>query len=139
MGIFVQEMNKIMKDQRQHERYGVKDGALVVFGSNSARTGQIVNIGHGGLSFLYKGNKEMVDDPLKVSIVFDREGVVKYGPFKFSANIVSDVEVEDKIMNNPIITKRCHIQFNDLSYHQKLWLEDCIRSHTTGAVPSFVD
>jgi len=135
----LQEVNKIMKEQRQHERYEVKDGALVVFGSNSARTGQIVNMGHGGLSFIYKGNREIANDPLKVSIVFDREGVVKYGPFKFNANIVSDVEVEDKSMSNSSTTKRCHIQFSDLSYHQKLWLEDCIRSHTTGAVRSFVD
>jgi len=135
----VHEVNNIMKEQRQHERYEVKDGTLVVFGSNSARTGQIVNMGYGGLSFLYKGNRDIANDPLKVSIVFDRDGVVKYGPFKFNANIVSDLEVEDKVINNPITTKRCHIQFSDLSYHQKLWLEDCIRSHTTGAVPSFLD
>jgi len=135
----VQEGNKIMKEQRQHERYEVKDGALVVFGSDSARTGQIVNMGHGGLSFIYKGKKETANNSLEVSIVFDREGVVKYGPFKFNANIVSDVEVEDKTIKNPITTKRCHIQFSNLSYHQKLWLEDCIRSHTTGAVRSFVD
>lgn len=128
-----------MKEQRKHERYEVKDGALVVFGADFARTGQIVNMGHGGLSFLYKGNRDLAADPLEVSIVFDREGVVKYGPFKFNANIVSDMEVEDQNMNSPISTKRCHIEFNDLSYHQKLWLEDCLRSHTNGPVRSFAD
>ncbi len=128
-----------MKEQRRHKRYEVKDGTLVLLGLYSAQIGQIVNMGYGGLFFHYKGNKDIIINPCEVSIVFDSKGAVKYGPFKFSTNIVSDVKIEDKNLHNSAVTKRCHMEFNDLSYHQKLWLEECIRNHTTGPVKSSLD
>ena len=128
-----------MKEQRKHERYEIKDGTLILLGPYSAQIGQIVNMGYGGLSFHYKGNKDITIDPCEVSIVFDSKSTVKYGPFKFSTNIVSDVKIEDKNLHNLAAMKRCHMQFNDLSYHQKLWLEECIANHTTGPVKSSLD
>jgi hypothetical protein len=132
-----------MKEQRRHVRYEVKDGTLILLGPYSAQIGQIVDMGHGGLSFHYKGNKNITKDiaidPCEVSIVFDSKGAVKYGPFKFTTNIVSDVEVEDKSLHNIAVTNRCQMEFNDLSYHQKLWLEECLRNHTTGPVKPSLD
>ena len=123
-----------MKERRKHERYEVKDGTLVVLGLDSTQIGQIVNMGHGGLSFHYKGNKNIISDPCEVSIVFDSKSTVKYGPFKFSTNIISDVKIEDKNLHNSVVKKRCHMEFNDLSYYQNFWLEECIKNHTTGLV-----
>jgi len=128
-----------MKEQRLHERYEVKEGTLVLIGPDYVRTGRIVNMGHGGLSFLYRAKNKIKDNQLGVSIIFDGHKVAKYGPFKLNANIVNNNEVEEENPGNPATMNRYHIEFNDLSYHQQLWLEDCIRNHTTGPVKSVKD
>jgi hypothetical protein len=128
-----------MAERRKHERYEVKDGMLVVLGLDATQIGQIINMGHGGLSFHYKGNKNIISDPCEVSIIFDSKSTVRYSPFKFSTNIISDVKIEDNALHNSVVKKRCHMQFNDLSYYQIFWLKECIRIHTTGSVKSFTD
>ena len=125
-----------MKEQRKHERFEAKEGTLVLLGPDYARTGKIINMGHGGMSFFYRAKDKLKNNKMEVSIIFDGDKVAKYGPFKLDVNIVNDNEVEGQHPDHSIKMNRYHIEFNNLSYHQKLWLEDCIRNHTTGPVRS---
>ena len=123
-----------MKERRQHQRYEVVDGTMVLAGQSFSTIGQIVNISNDGVLFRYRGNSDITSDACEASIVFDRGGAVRFGPFKFNTRIVADVAYAEGPVNSSNVTKRCHMQFNDLSYHQKLWLEECIRNHTSGPV-----
>ncbi|MBW1899809.1 MAG: hypothetical protein JRI61_12240 [Deltaproteobacteria bacterium] len=125
---------------RRHERHMITDGTLVVLEPDFALIGKIVDISHGGLSFHYKGNKEIMSDSCEVSFVLDdATSNIKYGPFKFSTNIISDAKIEYKNLNNSAAMKCCRMKFQGLSYYQKLWVEDCIRNHTTGPAQSSMD
>jgi len=122
---------------RKHERYKVKDGALVVLEPDFDRIGKIVDISQGGLSFLHKGKKEMMSNPCEVSFVFDNAaGRMRHGPFKFSTNIISDAKINNKNLNNSDGMKCCRMKFQDLSYYQKLWVDECIRNHTKSPAKS---
>ena len=125
---------------RRHERHKVTDGALVVLEPYFSLIGKIVDISHGGLSFHYKGNGEIMSDSCEVSFVFDNKtNNIKYGPFKFSMNIISDAKIEYKNLNNSVGTKCCRMKFQDLSYYQKLWVEECVKNHTKGSAKSSMD
>jgi len=122
-----------MEERRKHERHQIKDGFLVILGPSSAQIGKIVDIGLGGLSFLYKKN-EKINDPCEVSIILDSTRAISDGPFRFSANIISDMEIEDNIPYDSETRKRCRMQFSELSYHQNFWLQKTIKNNTTGNV-----
>jgi len=121
-----------MEERRRHERYIIKDGFLVILGPSSAQIGKIVNIGLGGLSFLCKKNEKEISDPCEVSIVLGGTRTLKDGPFRFSANIVSDTEIENNIPYDSAAMKRFHLQFSELSYHQSFWLKKNIKNSSTG-------
>ena len=124
-------------EYRRHERYKVKDGTLLVLEPVFGRIGKIVDISQGGLSFLHKGKKEIMSNPCKVSFVFgNAAGTMKHGPFKFSANIISDAKINNKALNNSNDMKCCRMKFKDLSYYQKLWVSECIKNHTAGPAKS---
>ncbi|MBW1899332.1 MAG: hypothetical protein JRI61_09765 [Deltaproteobacteria bacterium] len=122
-----------MEERRAHARYQIKDGFLVILNPSSAQIGKIVDIGLGGLSFLYKKN-EKINAPCEVSIILDAKRTISDGPFRFSANIVSDAKIEDNIPNDSAGRKLCRMRFSELSYHQSFWLQKTIKNSTTGNV-----
>ena len=120
------------KERRRYDRYPMKDGFLVILGPSSAQIGKIVDIGLGGLSFLYKKNEKNISDPCEVSIVFGRTRTIGDGPFRFIAKIISDAEIEESIPYDPAGMKCCRLQFNELTYHQNFWLQKTIKNNTAG-------
>lgn len=121
-----------MEERRRHERYVIQDAFLVILDSASAQIGKIVDIGLGGLSFLCKKNEEVITDPCEVSIVLGGTRTTEDGPFRFSANIVSDTEIADNLPHDSAAMKYCRLQFNELSYHQSFWLKKRIKNSTSG-------
>jgi hypothetical protein len=141
--MWMTKKGRVKMDQqnfRRHKRHKVTDGTLVVLDPYFALIGKIVDISHGGLSFHYKGNGEIMSDSCEVSFMFDNTtNNIKYGPFKFSMNIISDTKIEYKNLNNSNGMKCCRMKFQDLSYYQKLWVEECIRSLTTSMAKPSMD
>jgi len=132
-----EKMNQ--QEFRRHERHKVTDGTLVVLDPYFALIGKIVDISHGGLSFHYKGNGEIMRDSCEVSFVFDNPtNNIKYGPLKFGVNIISDAKIGHKL-NNSARMKCCRMKFQDLSYYQKQWVEECIKNHTESSSESPMD
>ncbi|MFO7559544.1 MAG: hypothetical protein R6X10_11995 [Desulfobacterales bacterium] len=128
------------KESRRHQRHNVTDGTLVVLEPYFDLIGKIVDISHGGLSFHYKGKKEIMSDACEVSFMFDNTtDNLKYGPFKFSTHIISDAKIAYENPNNSNGVQCCRMEFQDLSYYQKLWVEACIRNHASGPDRSSID
>ena len=120
-----------MVEQRAHKRFKAQAGSLAVLGPKSKKMGQIIDISKGGLAFHYKnGVVEEPDDAYELSILFDDRDNITHRPFKFNASIVSDFEVENQVQFSTAVIKRCGVQFDDLTYYQQTWLDECIRNHT---------
>lgn len=118
-------------EQRAHERFKAKSGVLAVLGPDSKKMGQVIDIGKGGLAFNYKnGIKEPDDEAHELSILFDDNNSLNHRPFKFYTSIVSDIEVKNEIQFSTATIWRCGLQFEDLTYYQQTWLDECIRNHT---------
>jgi len=118
-------------EQRAHDRYKAKPGVLAVLGPFSKKMGQVIDISKGGLAFHYKnGVVEVQEDAYELSILFDDSNGMNHRPFKFSASIVTDFEVENEVQFSNAVIRRCGMQFADLTYYQKTWLDECIQNHT---------
>jgi len=117
-------------EKRKHDRYQVRDGFLVFLGPSSAQIGKIMDIGLGGLSFLYKKNDKKISAPCEVSIVFGSTRTTGTGPFRFSVKMISDAEVEENIPYDSAGMKRCRLQFSELTYHQNFWLQETIKNNS---------
>lgn len=120
-----------VNERRKYQRFNVKPGVLAVFGPASEKMGQIIDISQGGLSFNYKSGRETADDSYELSILFDDNSNLNHRPCKFSASVVSDIEIENEKQYSTAVIRRCSLRFEDLTYYQKTWLDDCMRNYTT--------
>ena len=115
-------------ERRQLRRYKVKQGAFAAMMPVSNKLGQIVDLGKGGLAFLYihidNGNNEGAELDIFVS---NKEF---YLP-KLPVRQVSDVLVPNKIPNNPIVIRRRGVQFKELTSEQTSELDAFIQRYTT--------
>jgi len=119
-----------MVEQRAHKRFKAQAGVLAVLGPNSKKMGQLIDISKGGLAFHYKNGIEEPDVNYELSILFDDSNTLNHRPFKFNASIISDIKVRNEVQFSTATIKRCGIQFEDLTYYQETWLDECIRNHT---------
>lgn len=116
-------------ERRKHKRHKVQDGVLAVLGPNTAKMGQIIDISNGGIAFYHKDSSISIEKSHDLSILFDNNQTNgNYGPLKFQATIVSEVAVDNSRMS--AATRRCSLQFNNLTYYQRAWLGECIQNYT---------
>ncbi len=116
-------------ERRKYKRYKVQDGVFAVLGPQSSRMGQLIDISNGGAAFYHKDTREMSEKNDELSILFDNNQTsVSYGPLKFQAAIVSEVTVDNGRTSNA--TRRCGLEFKNLTYYQRAWLIECIQNYT---------
>ena len=116
-------------ERRSHKRFRVKDGAFAALMPDSAKLGQILDVGEGGLSFLYIDTGEAANGSTELYIyVVDKEFYLSKLPFK----VVSDVRVPNKIPINPVVMRRQGVQFGELTPEQNLSLHSFIEDYTIG-------
>ena len=116
-------------ERRRHKRFRVKDGAFAALMPDSTKLGQILDVGEGGLSFLYIDTGETANGSRELYIyVVDKEFYISKLPVK----IVSDVRVPNKIPINPIVMRRQGVQFGELTPEQSFSLYSFIEDYTTG-------
>lgn len=115
-------------ERRKNKRFRVQEGVFAVLGAKSGRMGQIVDISQGGIAFHHKNGDTYNGETAELSILFDDESnTVGYGPLKFQAVIVSEVPIRH---TGGTAWHRCCLQFTDLTYYQRSWLNDCIQNLT---------
>jgi len=117
-------------DRRKHKRHRVQNGVFAVMGPFPTKMGQIIDISDGGLAFYHRNGLDSDSGTYEVSILFDdTQNAVNHGPLKFQAQIVSETDLTaDTGSNAPM--KRCGVSFDDLTYYQRSWVDDCIQNFT---------
>ena len=111
------------------KRYKVKEGAFAALMPDSTKLGQILDMGKGGLSFLYIDTGETTDGSTVLDVFLVDKG---FYLSKLPVKIVSDVLVPNKIPINPIVMRRQGVQFGELTSEQTLSIQTFIRDYTTG-------
>jgi len=116
-------------ERRGLKRFKDKEGAFAALMPGSKKLGQIVDLGKGGLSFLYIDTGAAADGSTTLDIYVAGN---KFYLSKLPVKIVSDIRVPNKISINPIVMKRQGVQFGEMTPEQTLSLESFMRQYATG-------
>ncbi|MEW6265916.1 MAG: hypothetical protein AB1641_22820 [Thermodesulfobacteriota bacterium] len=111
---------------RRFKRFQARDGAFVILGSSPARGPKlkILDIGQGGLSFLYQGNPAEQEYHGQLSLMAGRGLYLDYVPFE----AVSDVGLSE-LTGQESPWRRRSIRFKQLGYLDVRQLREFIRRH----------
>jgi len=116
-------------ERRRLKRFKVKEGAFAALMPDSNKLGQILDLGKGGLSFLYIDTGASADGSTALDIYVAGN---RFYLSKLPVEIVSDIRVPNKIQINPIIMRRQGVQFGELTSEQTSSLNSFILQYTTG-------
>jgi len=124
--------NDSRRELREHKRYKVKSGIFAVLGRQFTKLGQIIDISMGGLSFSYTGIKIRPTDSTEMIFLFDTtDADVNNLSYKFHTRIVSEDQIAWDLPEGSAKQRiRCALQFQELPYHQKKWIEIFLTNHT---------
>jgi hypothetical protein len=101
--------------------------AFVGVGPHFARVGPLTDISMDGLTFRYKAHKKQPGGPSLDIFLTDRDFYLSYVPFK----TVSDTKLPDN-PSEAISTRKCTVQFGNLTPMQMSRLQELIENHTRG-------
>jgi hypothetical protein len=126
-------------EQRKHSRFLPVDNAFAALGRSFAKVGKIKDISLGGLSIEYiAGEGDKHDDSL-VDIFLTGD---LFHLYSIPCRVVSDIDLHIPHVNDMYLTllttKRCGIQFRELSKDDEYQLKLFIDTHTTRAARSWV-
>jgi hypothetical protein len=116
-------------ERRRLKRFKVKEGAFAALMPDSNKLGQILDLGKGGLSFLYFDTGEAADESTALDIYVAGN---RFYLSKLPIKIVSDIRVPNKIPINPIVMRRQGVQFGEMTPEQTSALDSFMRQYTTG-------
>jgi len=129
--ISMMKKNEVLLERRQHARFnvnGIRAYAMVRRHWPPAPImGDIVDICMGGLSFHYIGTEKQSSRSSYLDILLGNSGFFLH---KVPVKTISDVE-SDPATGVGTGTRRCGIQFGDLTEEQKFHLRYFIQAHTT--------
>lgn len=115
-------------ERRRLKRFKVKEGAFAALMPDSNKLGQILDMGKGGLAFLYIDNGEAGDGSSALDIFVIGE---KFYLSSLPVQIVSDTRVPNKIPINPIVMRRQGVQFCELTPEQTSSLDAFMQQYAT--------
>jgi c-di-GMP-binding flagellar brake protein YcgR len=115
---------KKLVERRKHKRIQIKGGAFVGVGPHFDQVGPVIDISMGGLSFRYIARQKQPNGLSLDIFLTDRDFYLSYVPFR----AVSDFRTPDTT------TRRCSVQFGDLTQSQMSHLESFIKNHTIGGM-----
>ena len=121
-------------DQRIHERLIPKENAFAALGRNYAIVGKIKDISIDGLAFEYIAGEELQKDESELDIFLVGE---KFHLYRLPCRVIYNIAVHIPHVNNNLVemytTKRCGIQFRELSKDLNKPLEFLLKYHTKGS------
>lgn len=117
-------------ERRKRKRSQVPKDAFVALGPHYVKLGQMMDVSTHGLAFCYMASEEPSDGSFELDIFLAGSPFyLSYVPFK----AVSD----SKISNNPsgsLTTRRCSVQFGELTPHHRSQLDYFIRTYNIADV-----
>jgi c-di-GMP-binding flagellar brake protein YcgR len=115
-------------ERRRYKRFQVDNGAFVILGSNHDRSGRILDISMGGLSFRYTTPVERKNGSYLAIVLPETNFYLDEVPVK----TISDFELPYKLPTNSMTARRCSVQFVNLTDNQKSRIEFFINNYTKG-------
>jgi hypothetical protein len=122
-------------ERRKDKRFRAQEGIFALLDSASPKLGPIVDISMGGLAFRYKGKDLPLTESSDLTLLFDDKRLNVYNmPLKFKTKPIAHVEIPDKKKSAFDSKMRCCVQFEELTYHQRLSLDNLILNQTDGEI-----
>jgi hypothetical protein len=124
-------------ERRKHKRSKVHNDTFVVLrpddskvGSviDDSKVGSLIDITTNGLTFRYVGREEPLSELAELGIYFPDND---FYLFKVPCKIISDLRLY-KNHPSPITTRRCGVQFRELTHSQVSQLQHFILNYTAG-------
>jgi hypothetical protein len=113
-------------ERRKHIRFSVAEDTFVALRPHYYRIGKVLNISIDGLAFTYMVDGKPPGQSFALDIFLDgRTFFLKEVPFITIADVACD-----EIPLGSVETRRMHVQFENLTSHQKDELESFIRNHS---------
>ena len=121
------DIQKNFPERRKDKRFKLKDPAFAIMNHCSNKMGKITDISKSGLAIRYLKNGEGSDKLNRLDI-FKSDFSFYIDDIK--AKPITDIEIIDKMLIGSKETRRCGIQFEDLSMNQISQLENFIQNCT---------
>ena len=120
---------ELIVERRKYKRFRVQDGAFVMFGPDSAKVGQIIDMSMGGLAFRYISSKEQSNRLFELDIFLtDRSFYLEKVPVK----TISNLKIANESPSVSTTTRRHGVQFENLTDNQISELRYFLWNHTIG-------
>ena len=116
---------KDIVERRKHKRFQVLSGTFVALLPDYVKLGQIIDISMGGLAFRYMAGREPSRGLYLDMFSSDKTFYLGKIPFE----TISDFETQD-VPFSSLATRRCGVQFGELTHIQTSQLEYFIQNHT---------
>lgn len=118
--------DKSERDRRQHPRYRVDDEVFLAFRPQFDRIGKLKDISQGGVAFEYTVFQE--SQPVQTAEIDIFSAAKDFHLPRVLCKIVYDVKLDSYPSFNNIVTRRCGLQFQDLSEQQAAQLQTLFSS-----------
>lgn len=115
-------------ERRRHKRFQVTTGSCAYCRSYPGKVGQIIDVSRRGLALSYVTNKDQPFSPLELDIVLP-DGSVYLN--KLPCRTISDFDTDDGTTIK-FATRRCGVEFGNLTDDQKFALNHFIQHYTAG-------
>jgi hypothetical protein len=115
-------------EQRQHKRFRVQDGAIIIFKPSDAGMGRLIDISMGGLTFDYLTSQAPPTvEAAKLDILLTDSA---FGLYDVPCQSIWELTIYEKPPTSKY-RKRCGVKFGELTSEQRRLLEYFIEKHTT--------
>ena len=104
-----------LAERRQHERFRINGRAFVYYETHAPKIAEITDISTDGVAFSYVGSAESVNQQIKLEMILpDSTRFLE----KLPGKTISDCQI-DSGMDASLGTRRCSVQFGDLTKDQR--------------------
>ena len=115
-------------ERRKYPRYRVQSNVLVVVSTDYTIMGPVIDVSEGGLAFSYIDQDIQDLKMFTLCLVIPDTGIILDS---VPVSIVSDLELNNGEENElSILTRRCGVQFHNLSEAHLSQLDHLIQHHT---------
>jgi c-di-GMP-binding flagellar brake protein YcgR len=115
-------------ERRKHKRFQLQIDTPVILRSHDTKAASIVDVSMGGLGFRCIGGEKLMCESMKISILPAENSNYLY---KIPCRFVWNRKVE-KDHYSSITTRRCGVQFQELTPQEVSQLEHFIQNYATG-------
>ena len=123
------------EDKRKDKRFLVGEEVIVALRNSSSRVGRVKDISMGGLSFEHIYDEDLGGDLSKSDVSL---WVDNYSMADIPCKVVYDIPISEPpeydYLTVHFRTRRCGVQFGELTVNQETQLEFFLKTHTTGKI-----